>query len=182
MTDLSAGFGPLDHSQFIKLLEVEYGDRDKAFEWFASYLSDRYFCVRVGDGKSDPCRLYCGVLQGSALYPVIVNLYTRPVGRIIQEARWSYHKYADNVQLYGDFDPMSCDDCLRITCQIQSCLNKVRTWMLRNMLKICDAKTELAIFVNAYSSPRFCLGDRSSLSPWAALPLLRRLLCAILGS
>ena len=50
-----------DHSKFIQLLEEEFCVKGTAKDWFASYLSDRYFRVKVGSFKSDPLQVDCGV-------------------------------------------------------------------------------------------------------------------------
>ena len=47
LLDLGAAFNTLDHSILLKRLEVTFGVRDAAFEWFASYLSDRCQSVIV---------------------------------------------------------------------------------------------------------------------------------------
>ena len=44
---LSAAFDTLDHSSLLKRLEVTFGVRDAAVEWFASDLSDRHQSVTV---------------------------------------------------------------------------------------------------------------------------------------
>ena len=54
-----------------------------------------------------------------------------------------------NLQTCSEFDPMSYLDCLHVRCQSEGCLEEIRGWMLRNMLKINDERTKLfSIFVN----------------------------------
>ena len=81
--------------------------------------------------------------------PIIFNMYTRPLQRIVERHKLQYHKYADDMQLYGMFNPASDHDCLRIKHQVEECLAEIRIWMLKNMLKINDSKTELIIFMNS---------------------------------
>lgn len=50
--------------------------------------------------------------------------------------------------LNGEYDPTSDTDCLRMQHQLEDCLPEIRDWMLMNMLKINDSKTELITFMN----------------------------------
>ncbi len=148
MIDLSAAFDTIDHAKFIRLLREEYAVSGPALDWFTSYLSDRHMRVKVGDFRSEPHELICGVPQGSVLGPIIFNMYTKPLERIMRRHGLMNHKYADDGQLYGEFDPASVLDQQRLRNQLEDCLAEIRTWMLRNLLKINDGKTELIVFVN----------------------------------
>ena len=119
-----------------------------ALEWFRSYLTGRHFRVKVGDYRSDPHPLRCGIPQGSVLGPPLFNMYTAPLMSIVRRHGLSYHKYADDMQIFGDFDPTS--DADRLCCQqrLQNCQTKIRAWMLSCMLKINGDKTELMVFMN----------------------------------
>ena len=46
-------------------------------------------------------------------------LYTSPVGNIMRAFDISFHAYADDLQLYAEFDPRSEGDCERV---LASCL------------------------------------------------------------
>jgi hypothetical protein len=106
-----------------------------ALNWFQSYLSGRHFSVKFVNFRSQPQPLHCGVPQGSVLGPIIFNMYTKPLEDIIVQHNLIYHKYADDMQLYGIFNPASVLDCARVKHAIEQCLVDVRRWMLLNMLK-----------------------------------------------
>ena len=62
---LSAVFDTLDHSILRKRLEVTFGVRDAAREWFASYLSGRCQTAIVDGIVSAPSPLVYGHAVGS---------------------------------------------------------------------------------------------------------------------
>ncbi len=154
LIDLSAAFDTVDHTRLVTLLQVKYGIRGVALEWFRSYLTGRHFRVKVGDCLSDPHPLRCGVPQGSVLGPVIFNMYTAPLMNVVHRHGLSYHKYADDMQIYGVFDPASDADRLCCQQQLEECLADIWAWMLSYMLKINDNKTELMVFMNPQQAKR----------------------------
>lgn len=52
------------------------------------------------------------------------------------------------MQIYGEYDPTSDCDRQQLQRQLEDYLSEIRAWMLTNMLKINDSKTELIIFMN----------------------------------
>ena len=59
--DPSSVFNTLDHSILLKRLAVTFGVQDIAFEWFASYLSDRCQTVIVDGIVFAPSPLVYGL-------------------------------------------------------------------------------------------------------------------------
>lgn len=95
--------------------------------------------------QSDKMPLTSGCPQGSIIGPLSYNLYTAPLGRVIKRHALSYHKYADDVQIYIECD---VDDIYVAKVKLENCLSEVREWLLRWSLKINDTKTEFIIFRN----------------------------------
>ena len=82
--DLSAAFDTLDHCILLTRMHVMFGISGKAFEWFSSYLSDRFQSVSVNGRVSSQKKLHYRVPQGSVLGPVLFTLYTQPLSDIMK--------------------------------------------------------------------------------------------------
>ena len=76
LLELSAAFDTLDHSILLTCLHDMFGISGKAFEWFSSYLSDKFQSVCVNGRVSSQKTLHYWVSQGSVLGPILFTLYT----------------------------------------------------------------------------------------------------------
>ena len=74
-------------------------------KWFESYLSGRTYSVKINQEYSNPVTSLHGVPQGSVLGPLLFNGYCLPLARVIEKHHIAFHMYADDTQLYLDFDP-----------------------------------------------------------------------------
>ena len=59
-----------------------------------------------------------------------------------------YHIYADDTQLYCSFTIDSLNDVLNL---ITTCIADIRSWMVKNKLKINDDKTEFLIISSPHA-------------------------------
>ena len=92
--DLSAAFDTLDVDIFCKKIKL-YGFQPMTVKWFASFLSGRSQCVKIGTSVSSTKYLNSGVPQGGVISPLIFVLYVSDLDLWL---KWSTAKtYADNT-------------------------------------------------------------------------------------
>ena len=144
LLDLSAAFDTVNHAKLLKKLDKQFGIRGQVLKWFTSYLDGRSFTVTIGKTRSDRCFLRIGVPQGSILGPILFILYTKDLEKIAKKHGFWIHMYADDTQLYIEFNPLF-HDMDSVENRIISCLNEIKTWMITNNLKLNQDKTEALI-------------------------------------
>ncbi|PVD22697.1 hypothetical protein C0Q70_15953 [Pomacea canaliculata] len=141
LLDLSAAFDVIDHTTLLTRLQMEVGIGGSALQWFHSYLSDRTQRVMVNQASSVTVPLLCGVPQGSVLGPVLFSIYTSQLGPLIEKHNVNRKMFADDTELYFSFSTDS-ESVREAVCAVEDCCLEVKSWMLRNKLKLNDEKTE----------------------------------------
>ena len=169
LLDLSAAFDTVCHSTLLSKLESKFGVSGLTLNWFSSYLNDRSFSVKIGKSKSNKCHIRIGVPQGSILGPILFILYTKELEAIAQKYGFSVHLYADDTQLYIEFNPLF-EDMAVLEDRISKCFNEIKVWMTANRLKLNADKTESLIVQsrNNFSSgavDKLKVGHLEELSP-----------------
>ena len=157
MLDLSAAFDTIDHDILFQRLEHGFGIKGTVLNWIKTYISDRNFCVYIGGKMSDKFPLKTGVPQGSVIGPRIFTMYAQHAANIIRCHRLNYHIYADDLQIYINFNPKIPGDAAVALFKLTSCIEELRAWLINNMLKLNDAKTEF--FISASTNNMTRLSD-----------------------
>lgn len=108
----------------------------------SSYFGNRQQSVKISGKMSEAKVLTCGMPQGSILGPKGYPAYVAPLFEIAQQHNVSMHMYADDTQLYGEFD---VDMFAEVKARMEKCISCIRDWLKKNCLKLNDRKTELLI-------------------------------------
>ncbi|KAF7252318.1 Solute carrier family 22 member 7 [Varanus komodoensis] len=122
--------------------------------------------VVLGDYGSAPWQLCHGVPQGSILYPMLFNIYMKPLGEFIWRCGLRNHQYADDTQLNLSFSTNSGE----AVAVLNWCLAEVMGWMRANKLKLNPDKTEVLLVGGSGSG----VGDLDLVLNGVALPLKDR--------
>ncbi len=144
LLDLSAAFDTVNHEQLLKKLSSKFGLANTILKWFKSYLNDRSFTVNIDKSRSKKCFLRIGVPQGSILGPILFILYTKELELIAKKHGFNIHLYADDTQLYIEFNPL-LDQYDDIEQRVIDCFEEISSWMNDNKLKLNPTKTEVVI-------------------------------------
>ena len=129
-------------SSSLARLQNWFGLDGLSLNWFTSYLSSRSQAVSINDFISAFSTLSCGVPQGSVLGPLLLTLYTTPLGSVISKNSLKYHLYADDTQLYISFTPTNSALSLET---LTNTFTNILFWMNSNKLLLNPSKTEFLL-------------------------------------
>ena len=144
LIDLSAAFDTVDHDRLLEILYQEIGLRGVSLMWFKSYLSNRRQAVKVNGKMSEYLETKYGVPQGSVLGPILFNIYVRNFIRLLNEAGFTVHGYADDHQVLKIFTIRFQFEAIRSA--IPRILDIIGHWMKASFLKLNAAKSQVIVF------------------------------------
>ena len=124
--DQSAAFDTVDHELLIADL-FQLGLRSRALDYIRSFLTSRSYQVTANGCTSDKRPLIFGVPQGSVLGPLLFVIYTQSLAAELEALGVSYHMYADDTQIYFEFDH---DKVHEVKLKLSLIVEKVLRWML----------------------------------------------------
>lgn len=122
-----------------------YGFRDKSFEFFSSYISNRSQVVTIGDITSSERTLRTGVPQGSVLGPLFFILYVNDLPLAINSAE--ILMYADDAALIVTGESMQ-----EIEIKTNDELANISNWFMSNKLTVNVKKTKYMIIHSRHKS------------------------------
>ena len=111
LLDMLAAVDTIDGNILLRTPHLQFGVCGAALKWFESYMSGRTHGVHIGAESSEFRPLKYGVPQGSVLGLQLFCIYTTPLVDILKKyPRVSYHKFADDLQLYISYCPNVCGE------------------------------------------------------------------------
>ena len=136
--DFSKAFDTVDHGILLDKL-FHYGIRGCAYNWFASYLSNRKQFVSYNGVQSEKQTIECGVPQGSILGPLLFLVYINDLPDICQHTFPVL--FADDTNLFFSGKNI---DYLEQT--INTELDRITLWLKANKLSLNIKKTQFMMF------------------------------------
>ena len=168
LMDLSSAFDTVEHDRVLSQLDQEIGVRGVALTWFESYLKHRRQAVNIKGHISDFVDTSYGVPQGSVLGPILFNIYVRNFIRVLQEAGFNAHGYADDHQASKIFGIEFQYEAIRYS--IPRCLDIVAHWMKASFLKLNASKSQVIIFAPKNLADQIVI-DQIKLSDGSIIPV-----------
>ena len=107
-------------------------------------MLDTRQAVNIKGRISDFLNITYGAPQGSVLGPKLFNIYVRNFIRMLQEAGYTAHGYADDHQVGKIFSIEFQYNAIR--CSIPHCLELIACWMKASFLKLNSSKSQVIIF------------------------------------
>ena len=134
--DLTAAFDLVNHRLLIKKLNI-MGLPYKLVHIIEEWLQDRVFYCEVNGKVSILLEVECGTVQGSILGPILLALFTSPLGDIMQ----GLISYADDNYLITSSANLEC--CIQTS---QDNTSQMIKWLNDSGLMINMDKTVICIF------------------------------------
>ena len=115
-------------------------------------MQEHHQTVSIGSSKSGSIPLRFGVPQGSVLGPFLFTLFTGPIGAICRRHGIDYQLYADDTQVYLNFNVTNTTDQKMALKKIEACVEEIRIWMIQHRLMMNDSKTEFIVIISIGNS------------------------------
>ena len=116
-----------------------YDIRGLPLNWFKSYLSGRYQCVKINNAKSDNKAIVCGVTQGSVLGPLLFLIYINDIYKSAPKV--CFHLFADDTCLF-----YSNKSYKKLEIEVNIPLDNIASWLEANKLSLNVKKSNLLVF------------------------------------
>ena len=133
--DLQKAFDTVDHDILIQKLN-HYGIRGVANNWFSSYLQNQSQYVSINSFNSKLEHIYCGVLQGSILGPLLFLIYINDLNCAIRYC--SVHHFADDTNLLNYNNSVK-----RMNKQVNQDLKNLKNLLNANKICLNVSKTKV---------------------------------------
>lgn len=145
--DLAKAFDTVDHSILLGKLG-KLGFRGPIYDWFKSYLSNRYQSVNVNNHFSNPVLMKYGVPQGSVLGPLLFLIFINDIATASK--KFSYTLFADDTCITAEHKSIQELELL-----VNTELIKIEQWLVNNRLSLNIGKSCFLLFSGEKQIERF---------------------------
>ena len=112
---------------------------------WSSYLSGRFQQVVIDGATSDKYDIDFGLPQGSCIGLSLFSIYAGQLFDIVTQHLPTVHCYADDTKLYLAFRQGDRATEYSAVAAVEACIQDVREWVIKDMLKIKDDKSEFIL-------------------------------------
>ncbi|EFP04241.1 hypothetical protein CRE_26624 [Caenorhabditis remanei] len=159
--DYAKAFDRVQHDLLLaKLVEVRLNP--SLIRWIDSFLSERYFEVKVGKSYSAKRKALCGVPQGSVLSPILFGIFVNDVPKTLPPGV-KCRQFADDLKIYASF---SNSDSNSLPNRLQLAIDSVILWSKKAKLDLNNSKTECITLgnrraMNTYTIDGIAVGQKT---------------------
>ena len=132
--DFKSAFDCISHPKLLIKLS-SYGIKGNLYHWIAAFLSNRSQSVKINSSLSASALVTSGVPQGSALGPLLFNLFINDITDHLDPSATA-KLFADDIKLYTSFSNISPSI-------LQSQLNIIQAWSTLWQLRISYSKCSI---------------------------------------
>ena len=143
--DLAKAFDTVCIPILLRKLE-SCGVRGITLNWFASYLSERQQCIKIGEQKSNLLPVTFGVPQGSILGPTLFLIYLNDLTSCATQSA-EFVCYADDTAII--FHGRSWHE---VRARAEQGMSLVGNWLEMNLLTLNISKTKFLCFHKTLAS------------------------------
>jgi len=139
--DFKAAFDSVVHRKLLHKLKI-FGISGNLIKWIESFLSDRFYSVRVGSCYSDWSPVLSGVPQGSVLGPLLFILFINDLIECCSEQCCNIFVFADDAKC------LSCIKSYQDCEKLQSTLTAIENWSIEWQLPLNLNKCQVMSFIS----------------------------------
>lgn len=140
--DIQQAFDKVWHEGILYKLKIHFPQQ--IYLLLKSYLSERYFQVKINQAVSKYSLIKSGVPQGSVLGPFLYLLYTADIPAT---SNTTIATFADDTAILS-----AHDDPVTASTNLQTHLNLLQNWLLKWRIKVNTNKSSQITFTNKRSS------------------------------
>eukprot|EP01083_Nonionella_stella_P104514 299643_1 len=144
LLDFSGAFNTVERSLLTNKMSTEYCITGRFINYLNSYLTDRYYSIKIGSYHGDWTRTEYGVPQGSPLSSILFICYVDGIAAVENAGGVGIQFYADDTIIKNKF--IANEDHHRLRRRYRMVLRYIQWFCTVHHLSINPTKTQYIIF------------------------------------